>query len=59
MQVVVKRKDNYGTERFYPMCPKAEIFARIACKKTFGRRELFMIKELGYEVVVKQDEVAI
>jgi len=59
MQIVVKRKDVYGTERFYPECPKAEIFVRLSHKKTLDRRELYMIKDLGYEVVIKQDEVAI
>jgi hypothetical protein len=59
MEVVITRREQYGTERFYPECEKAAILARLAHRRTFTRRELTLIKELGYKIVVKQEEVVI
>jgi hypothetical protein len=57
MQIVITKREVYGTERFYPECPKSVILARLSHRRTFSRRELFMIKELGYKIIVKQSEV--
>lgn len=59
MEIVIRRRELYGSERFYPDCPKAALLARLAHRRTFTRTELFLIKELGYKIVVKQEEVAI
>ena len=59
MEVVITRREQYGTERFYPECEKAALLARLAHRRTFTRRELTLIKELGYKIVVKQEEVVI
>jgi hypothetical protein len=59
MQIFITRREVYGTERFYPDCPKAALLARLAHRQTFSRRELQLVKELGYKIVVKQNEVAI
>lgn len=59
MEVVVMRQENYGTIRFYPVCEKAKILTRLSHRKTLDIRELHMIKDLGFEVVVKHPEVKI
>lgn len=59
MEIVISRREQYGTERFYPECEKAAVLARLAHRRTFTRRELALIKELGYRIVVKQEEVVI
>jgi len=59
VEIVIKRREQYGTERFYPECPKAALLARLAHRRTFTRTELLLIKELGYKIVVKQEEVAL
>ena len=59
MEIVISKREQYGTERFYPECPKAVVLARLAHRRTFSRRELLLIKELGYKIVVKQEEVVI
>lgn len=59
MEIVITRREQYGSERFYPECEKALILARLAHRRTFTRKELFLIKELGYKIVVKQEEVTI
>lgn len=59
MEIVITKREQYGTERFYPECEKAMVLARLAHRRTFTRRELSLIKELGYRIVVKQEEVVI
>ena len=59
MEVVITKREVYGTERFYPHCAKSQVFARLAHRRTFSRRELLMIRQLGYRITVMQEEVAI
>ena len=59
MEIVIKRREQYGSEPFYPECEKAALLARLAHRRTFTRKELFLIKELGYTIVVKQEELVI
>lgn len=59
MEIVITRREQYGTERFYPECVKAALLARLAHRRTFTRTELSLIKELGYKIVIKQEEVVI
>ena len=59
MEIVITRREQYGTERFYPECVKAALLARLAHRRTFTRTELSLIKELGYKIVIKQEEVTI
>jgi hypothetical protein len=59
MEIVITRREQYGTERFYPECVKAALLARLAHRRTFTRTELSLIKELGYTIVVKQEEVTL
>lgn len=59
MEIVITRREQYGTERFYPECVKAALLARLAHRRTFTRTELSLIKELGYKIVIKQEEVTL
>jgi hypothetical protein len=59
MEIFITRREVYGTERFYPYCQKAALLARLAHRQTFSRRELQLVKELGYRITIKQEEVAI
>lgn len=60
MDVVVQRRETYGTVRFYPHSEKARLFAALLCKKTIDYSELILIKELGFSVVVQgQQEVVL
>jgi hypothetical protein len=59
MEVVITKRESYGTERFYPHCAKSQVFARLAHRQTFSRRELLMIRQLGYRITIKQDEVVL
>ena len=57
MNITVEIKDVYGQSRVYPVCDKAKLFADIAGTTTILPRDIQRIQELGYEVVVKQQEL--
>ncbi len=59
MEIVITRREQYGTERFYPECVKAALLARLAHRRTFTRTELSLIKELGYKIVVLEWELVL
>jgi len=59
MNITIKVTKNYGVQTFYPVCDKAKLFARIAGTKTLTPATIKLIKELGYEVNIKHDEVTI
>ena len=50
MKITVKHRSNYGIDTFYPACPAAELFARIAGTKTLTRNTLRDVQALGYEI---------
>ena len=55
MKITVEIKSVFGTEKIYPACKDAQLFADIAGTKTLSRNVIAMIKGLGYTVAVKQD----
>jgi len=57
--ISVKIKQVYGKETVYPACKQSEIFAQLARQKTLTKREINLIKDLGYEIIVIQDFVSI
>lgn len=54
--IEVEMRDVYGVTKFYPVCEKACIFARIAGTTTLTRETIKLIKELDYAVVIKVRE---
>jgi hypothetical protein len=54
MKITIRADKNYGVEIFYPACPAAELFARIANTKTLTRHTLRDIDLLGYEIEIQQ-----
>lgn len=52
----VEARDVYGVTKFYPVCEKACIFARIAGTTTLTKETIKLIKELDYAVVIKVRE---
>ena len=54
MKITIRCEKNYGVEVFYPACPAAELFARIANTKTLTRHTLRDIDLLGYEIEIEQ-----
>lgn len=56
MKITVTPRSNYGIDTFYPACPAAELFARIAGHKTLTRNTLRDVQALGYEIELKTEE---
>lgn len=48
--VVVSRRDQYGTEVFYPISDSAKTFAALAGTKTLTARALVHIEALGFKL---------
>lgn len=59
MQIHIQVRQVYGNTTFYPLCEKAELFAHIAGSKTLTRKTLAYIKQLGYEIVQRHEEVEV
>ncbi len=57
--ILIERKMVYGNELFYPACEQSRLFAVLANTKTLTKRDLGIIKELGYEIKLKQQEFTI
>ena len=57
--IKIEQRDQYGAPVFHPLCDQAQLFARIAKTKTLTLDALHMIKQLGYQVEVKQPTVTI
>lgn len=55
MKITIRVKSIYGLETYYPACPAAELFAKIAGTKTITSHALADIRALGYEIAVKTD----
>ena len=52
MKIIVRTEKNYGIEVIYPHCQAAQVFARIAGKKTLTSHALRDIAALGYTIEV-------
>jgi len=52
MIITVHRREIYGVVKYYPVCEKAKLFARIAQTKTLTHDVLKCIGAIGYEVSV-------
>ena len=59
MEMVVERKEHYGTVRFYPVNHLAQQFANLMGRMTFDIGHLKRIKEMGINVDVKQEEIVL
>jgi len=56
-KLTVKIKNVYGVERVYPVCDKAQLFARISGKKTLLPVDIELIKKLGYNLTTESEAV--
>lgn len=54
LSILVEIKNVYGAEKIYPISETAKIFAEIAGTKTLTPITIERVKELGYEIQVKQ-----
>lgn len=50
--IKVRIVSQFGNERIFPVCEKAELFCKIAGAKTLTRANIEHIKALGFDVEV-------
>jgi hypothetical protein len=55
MTLKVKYYQVYGNETFYPACETSELFAKLLKQKSLTRKNIEVIKKLGYTIEVKQE----
>jgi len=56
-KLTVKIKNVYGVDRIYPVCDKAQLFARISGNKTLLPVDIELIKKLGYNLTTESEAV--
>jgi hypothetical protein len=54
--IEIEMRDVYGVTKFYPVCEKACVFARIAGTVTLTKETIKQIKLLDYAVIIKVRE---
>jgi len=57
MLLLVKVKNNYGTEHIYPVSEEAKLLAQLAGSKTLTRSTIEIAKKLGFKFSVERAEV--
>ena len=55
--ITIKIKSVYGNTTYYPACESSALFAKLVGQKTLTQSNLSIIKGLGYEIKVAQDEL--
>ena len=54
MEILIRKKNIYGNEVFYPVCENAKLLAEIAGTTTLTERALQNIKKMGVKIVLEQ-----
>ena len=52
--ITVDIKNVYGNELIYPVCFNAKKFTSLTKNKTLSKKDIDIIKTLGYKVIVEQ-----
>ena len=52
--ITVDIKNVYGNELIYPVCFNAKKFTSLTKNKTLSKKDIDIIKTLGYKIVVEQ-----
>jgi len=55
--LTVKKKNVYGVDRIYPVCKDAKILTALTGQKTLLDVDIKLIKQLGYTLTTKQEEI--
>ena len=53
-EIIVNVKNVYGNELIYPVCFNAKKFTSLTKNKTLNKKDIDIIKTLGYKVIVEQ-----
>jgi hypothetical protein len=53
LKIEIARKVAYGMERFYPINEDAKFLLNLIGRPSFTRRQLKLINEKGWEIIIK------
>ena len=56
LTITIELKNVYGVERIKPVDANADLFCRLLGQSTLTTENIKVIKALGYEVLVKQQQ---
>ena len=56
MNIQVQLKTIYGVQKIYPICDKAQTFAKMLGQTTLTQSDIAYIKQLGFTVEVVSDQ---
>lgn len=57
LELTVKHVSRYGVETFYPECELSRLFADLLNQKTLTRKNVEMIKRLGFVIKTKEETI--
>ena len=55
MIINLMTKTVYGNDLIYPNCEKSKLLASLTGKKTLDKNDIYIIKSLGYEVLLNSN----
>ena len=57
MKIIIKKKNVYGDNKYYPICKDAKLFAEIAGTVTLTLDNLERIQDMGFKLALAQEEI--
>ena len=57
--ITVDIKNVYGNELIYPVCFNAKKFTSLTKNKTLSKKDIDIIKTLGYEIIIKPQKITL
>ena len=57
LNIIVEIKSVYGTTKIYPVCDTSKLLASIAGTKTLTDDTISKIKQLGYQINIKPQQL--
>tara|TARA_R110002126_G_scaffold162071_1_gene310029 strand:+ start:813 stop:992 length:180 start_codon:yes stop_codon:yes gene_type:complete len=59
MELFINPREVYGRTLYYPACDQSKLLAKLSGKATFTTETIDIIKQLGYTLTTKQQEVTL
>ncbi len=57
--ITVDIKNVYGNELIYPVCFNAKKFTSLTKNKTLSKKDIDIIKTLGYKIIIKPQKITL
>ncbi|MBP6151915.1 MAG: hypothetical protein KA413_00420 [Candidatus Methylopumilus sp.] len=57
MELILQKREIYGSILYYPVNDLAKEFVAIMKQKTLSKRQVEILSKLGFKITLKQDEI--